>query len=95
MCLFIYAGLLKALQSESPHSDSASTPSPTCKAEDEYLAPAEAALLADGELAACLACGLTSQLLPLGWAACAEACCTLFSHPAGGFCPARFLHSTK
>lgn len=42
------AGLLEALQSESPRSDG-STPSPTSKAEDEYAPPPEASLLADGE----------------------------------------------
>ncbi|KAL4430809.1 hypothetical protein ABPG75_006065 [Micractinium tetrahymenae] len=41
-------GLLEALQSESPRSDGGSTPSPTAKAEEEYLAPQEVALLADG-----------------------------------------------
>jgi hypothetical protein len=47
------AGLLEALQSESPRSDGDSTPSPTAKAgEDEYVPPAEATLLADGEIAA-------------------------------------------
>lgn len=45
------AGLLEALQSESPRSDGDSTPSPTYKAEEEYLAPAEATMLADGGLA--------------------------------------------
>lgn len=45
------AGLLEALQSESPRSDG-STPSPTSKAEDEYAPPPEASLLADGERAA-------------------------------------------
>jgi hypothetical protein len=54
------AGLLEALQSESPRSDGDSTPSPTAKAgEDEYVPPAEATLLADGEIAA--ACGCSIQ----------------------------------
>jgi hypothetical protein len=42
------AGLLEGLQSESPRSDGASTPSPTAKPEDEYAPPDEAMLLADG-----------------------------------------------
>lgn len=44
-----HAGLLDALQGESPRSEGASTPSPTSKAEEEYPPPAEAMLLADGE----------------------------------------------
>lgn len=43
------AGLLEALQSESPRSDGGSTPSPTAKPGDDYSPPLEAALLADGQ----------------------------------------------
>ena len=40
-------GLMEALQSESPRSEG-STPSPTSRQEEEYLAPDEEALLAEG-----------------------------------------------
>ena len=61
------AGLLEALQSESPRSEGGSTPSPTSKAEDEYLAPAEATLLADGALPGCTGPGACACTWLRGW----------------------------
>lgn len=67
--LVLPAGLLEALQSESPRSDGGSTPSPTAKAEDEYPAPHEAALLADGQSWAVHACPLAWLTGPAAWLA--------------------------